>query len=117
MIESVEELRIYPQRDAFRDRETLGDIHVGVSEVWPAHGVAACISELAIGDGIATGTGPIGRVHHGAKGVGIQPLFRARYGYIRIGRLAIEGHAGDSSGKLRPTRLKDTMATGRIGLA
>ena len=117
MIESIEELRIYSQRDAFRDRKTLRDIHVGVSEVWPAHGVASCISKLAIGNGITTGAGPVGRVHHGAKGVGIQPLFRARYGYTRIRRLAIEGHAGDSLGKLGPARLKDTLAIGGVGLA
>jgi hypothetical protein len=121
MIKYVEELSVETQLHALRNGKPLGEVEIAPEELRAAQGVAAQISKLAClwavssiagscGQDLPVGELLLARIHSRDKGIGIEPLNRARRCDSGNGMVIIERHSGNHAGELRAAAVHDAIA-------
>src|SRR5208282_2657255 len=109
MVEDVEKLAVQAQLDVLSERKEFGEVEVAPNKLRTSQRVASQIPELAILRTVPAQARARAGVNGGDKGVGIQPLHRARLGHAGNRVMIVERHARDHACKLQPAALQDSV--------
>ncbi len=117
MVEDIKALSLKPQLHTLAQGEPFCQVEVAPKEIRTTQGIAAEGSELAGLRAVAAIALPCARIDGRYKGVGIQPLQRARLCDTRNRMMIVQRDSGNDTGELRSAPLHDSVSVCGIGRA